>query len=142
MSIHRMDVGPRMSPDRWHYPPAPWRMDAAGSQPEGVRRTFRPFIKSECLSKLVLLGENHLRTLALEYVAHYHTERYPGLTKWLIELPANAGGPGRSSAASASAGSFASTTARRPERGSGRSGSLVGCECLRPRNRFHRRQGA
>ncbi len=32
-------------------------------------------IKGECLGKLVLLGENHLRTAVREYVAHYHTER-------------------------------------------------------------------
>ena len=47
-------------------------------------------IKSECLSKLVLLGENHLRTAVREYVAHYHTERNPqGLQGRLIEPPAN-----------------------------------------------------
>jgi transposase InsO family protein len=32
-------------------------------------------IKSECLSKLVLLGENHLRRAVSEYVEHYHRER-------------------------------------------------------------------
>jgi hypothetical protein len=32
-------------------------------------------IKRECLGKLVLLGENHLRTSVREYVTHYHTER-------------------------------------------------------------------
>ena len=32
-------------------------------------------IKSECLSKLVPLGENHLRRAVSEYVVHYHRER-------------------------------------------------------------------
>ena len=32
-------------------------------------------IKSECLSKLVPLGESHLRRAVSEYVEHYHRER-------------------------------------------------------------------
>ena len=32
-------------------------------------------IKSECLSKLVPLGERHLRHAVAEYVVHYHRER-------------------------------------------------------------------
>ncbi len=32
-------------------------------------------IKSECLAKLVPLGEDHLRHAVSEYVAHYHGER-------------------------------------------------------------------
>jgi transposase InsO family protein len=52
-------------------------------------------IKSECLDKLVLLGENHLRTAVREYVAHYHTERnHQGLDGRLIEPPANDSGAG------------------------------------------------
>jgi putative transposase len=43
------------------------------------------------LDKLVLLGENHLRTAVREYVAHYHTERkHQGLEGRLIEPTANA----------------------------------------------------
>lgn len=42
-------------------------------------------IKYECLNKLVLLGENHLRTVVLAYVAHYHLERnHQGLDNELI----------------------------------------------------------
>jgi len=33
-------------------------------------------IKSECLDRLVLLGEEHLRTAVAEYVRHYHGERH------------------------------------------------------------------
>lgn len=43
-------------------------------------------IKSECLDRLVLLGEGHLRQAVREYVAHYHTERnHQGLESRLIE---------------------------------------------------------
>lgn len=31
-------------------------------------------IKSECLSKLVPLGESHLRRAVSEYIEHYHRE--------------------------------------------------------------------
>ena len=52
-------------------------------------------IKGECLGKLVLLGENHLRTAVREYVAHYHIERnHQGLEGRLIETPANDSGTG------------------------------------------------
>jgi hypothetical protein len=56
------------------------------SEPERFVRS----IKGECLGKLVLLGENHLRTAAREYVAHYHTERnHQGLESRLIDPSAN-----------------------------------------------------
>ena len=32
-------------------------------------------IKSECLSRMILLGENHLRVSIRAFVAHYHLER-------------------------------------------------------------------
>ena len=32
-------------------------------------------IKYECLNKLVLLGEKHLRSSVFEYMQHYHLER-------------------------------------------------------------------
>ncbi len=42
-------------------------------------------IKSECLSRLVLLGEKHLRTAISEFLAHYHKERnHQGLDGELI----------------------------------------------------------
>ena len=43
-------------------------------------------IKSECLSRLVPLGENHLRSSVMEFVRHYHIERHhQGLDNRLLE---------------------------------------------------------
>jgi len=43
-------------------------------------------IKSECLSKIIPLGERHLRLVVSEYAAHYHLERnHQGLDNRLIE---------------------------------------------------------
>ena len=43
-------------------------------------------IREECLSKVVPLGERHLRELVREYVAHYNGERnHQGLDNKLIE---------------------------------------------------------
>jgi putative transposase len=46
-------------------------------------------IKEECLSRVVVLGEGHLRLLVREYVEHYHRERnHQGLGNRLLrELP-------------------------------------------------------
>ena len=42
-------------------------------------------IKSECLERMVLLGEAHLRTAALQYLEHYHRERpHQGLRNELL----------------------------------------------------------
>jgi len=43
-------------------------------------------IKEECLNRLILLGERHLRRALADYVAHYHAERnHQGLGNELIE---------------------------------------------------------
>ncbi len=42
-------------------------------------------IKSECLDRLIIIGERHLRTAISEYVEHYHAERnHQGLENALI----------------------------------------------------------
>ena len=50
-------------------------------------------IKSECLDKLVPLGERHLRIAISEFVEHYHLERnHQGLDNRLltaVATPAN-----------------------------------------------------
>jgi len=48
-------------------------------------------IKSECLSRILPLGERHLRLVVTEYVEHYHLERnHQGLGNRLIEKPREA----------------------------------------------------
>ena len=43
-------------------------------------------IKSECLSQIIPLGEQHLRHAVKEYAEHYHVERnHQGLENRLIE---------------------------------------------------------
>ena len=43
-------------------------------------------LRSECLSRVIPLGERHLRNLISEYVAHFHGERnHQGLGNRLIE---------------------------------------------------------
>jgi transposase InsO family protein len=45
-------------------------------------------IKEECLDRLILLGEGHLRRALADFVAHYHAERnHQGLGNKLIEPP-------------------------------------------------------
>jgi hypothetical protein len=52
-------------------------------------------IKRECLSKLVLLGESHLRAAVREYLVHYHQERnHQGLGGRIILPSANHNRPG------------------------------------------------
>lgn len=50
-------------------------------------------IREECLSRIIPLGERHLRCVIGEHVKHYHLERsHQGLGNKLIESP---GEPGR-----------------------------------------------
>ena len=47
---------------------------------------FVLWIKAECLDRLVILGERHLRRAIAEYVEHYHQERtHQGLGNQVIE---------------------------------------------------------
>jgi hypothetical protein len=56
-----------------------------------IPRSITQIRFDDCLNHLVLLGENHLRTVVAEYVEHYHTERnHQGLGNELIESPARA----------------------------------------------------
>lgn len=50
--------------------------------------TLAESIKEECLERMILLGELHLRRAGREYVSHYHGERnHQGLDNQLIESP-------------------------------------------------------
>ena len=45
-------------------------------------------VKSECLSRIIPLGERHLRHVLTQYAEHYHRERnHQGLGKRLVEPP-------------------------------------------------------
>ena len=50
-------------------------------------------IKSECLNRMIIFGERHLRHVINEYVEHYHKERnHQGLSNRLI-MPESSGEP-------------------------------------------------
>jgi transposase InsO family protein len=73
----------------------PIRLPPSSLNLNAYAERFVRSIKSECLSKLVLLGENHLRAAVHEYLAHYHHERnHQGLGGHLISPPANLNRPG------------------------------------------------
>ena len=49
-------------------------------------------IKSECLNRMIPLGERHLRSAITEFIRHYHGERpHQGLDSNLIEPDETAG---------------------------------------------------
>jgi hypothetical protein len=74
---------------------APIRLPASSPNLDAYAERFVRSIKSECLNKLVLLGENHLRAAIREYLLHYHQERnHQGLAGQLILPPANLNRPG------------------------------------------------
>lgn len=62
------------------------RLPARSPNLNAYAERFVLSIKSECLSRMVPLGEQHLRRAIEEYVAHYHLERsHQGLGNRLIE---------------------------------------------------------
>jgi hypothetical protein len=69
-------------------------------------------IKEECLSKLILFGENSLRRVVFDFVEHYHQERNHQGKDNLLLFPVSAPGlrKARSAVESASEG-YSSTTA-------------------------------
>jgi putative transposase len=73
----------------------PVRLPASSPNLNAYAERFVRSIKSECLSKLVLLGESHLRAAVHEYLIHYHEERnHQGLGGQIIVPPANINRPG------------------------------------------------
>lgn len=51
-----------------------------------VERFIRS-IKSECLNRMLIFGEAHLRHVVSEYIVHYHTERPHGGLNYKIIVP-------------------------------------------------------
>jgi len=69
---------------------APVRLPARSPNLNAFAERFVLSIKSECLNRLVLLGEAHLRLAVREYVAHYNNERpHQGLEGRFVVPPAN-----------------------------------------------------
>ena len=74
----------------------PVRLPARSPNLNAFAERFVLSIKSECLNRLILLGEGHLRLAVREYVAHYNRERpHQGLGGAFVVAPANenASGP-------------------------------------------------
>jgi transposase InsO family protein len=73
------------------------RMPARSPNLRPHAERFVRSIKEECLSRMILLGERHLRRAVNEYSRHYHTERnHQGLGNKLLirsETQATATGP-------------------------------------------------
>jgi transposase InsO family protein len=65
------------------------RLPARSPNLNAFAERFVRSVRDECLSKVIPLGERHLRELLREYLGHYHAERnHQGLSNALIE-PAN-----------------------------------------------------
>jgi transposase InsO family protein len=61
------------------------RLPARSPNLNAYAERFVRSIRSECLSKIVPLGEGHLRSVVREYTDHYHQERnHQGLGNRLI----------------------------------------------------------
>ncbi len=73
----------------------PIKLPARSPNLNAYAERFVRSIKEECLHRVILLGESHLRLIVQEYVEHYHRERnHQGLGNQLLERappPANAG---------------------------------------------------
>jgi len=110
----------------------PLRLPARSPNLNAYAERFVLSIKSECLDKVVPLGERHLRHAIREYVDHYHGERHhQGLASSIITpeeprrvdgrlrrrqlvLPAATRSPGRAADLGSDGPSPASGGARRP----------------------------
>lgn len=68
----------------------PVRLPARSPNLNAYAERFVLSIKSECLDRLVLLGEAHLRLAVREYLAHYNAERpHQGLDGRFVDSPMN-----------------------------------------------------
>jgi transposase InsO family protein len=72
------------------------RLPARSPNLNAYAERFVLSIKSECLDRMVVMGEGHLRRAVAEYVKHYHRERtHQGLGNRLIEGEPQQSGFGR-----------------------------------------------
>ncbi len=64
----------------------PIRMPPRSPNLNAYAERFVRSIKEECLNRVVVLGESHLRLIVEEYIEHYHGERnHQGLDNRLVE---------------------------------------------------------
>jgi transposase InsO family protein len=76
-----------------HSGTKPVRLPARSPNLNAFAERFVLSIKSECLSKIIPLGERHLRSAIKEYMKHYHFERnHQGLGSRIIHADKNVGG--------------------------------------------------
>jgi putative transposase len=65
---------------------SPIRTTVASPNLNPFAERFVRSIKYECLNKMIILGERHLRYVVSEYISHYHTERpHQGIGNNIIE---------------------------------------------------------
>lgn len=66
----------------------PVRLPARSPNLNAYAERFVRSIKEECLNRLIIFGESHLRIVIDEYVEHYHRERpHQGLNNLVLEPP-------------------------------------------------------
>jgi transposase InsO family protein len=74
----------------------PVRLPVRSPNLNAYAERFVRSVKSECVGRVIPLGERHLRRVVSEYVKHYHRERnHQGLGNRLIDGNGNASGLGR-----------------------------------------------
>ncbi|MEX1368045.1 MAG: integrase core domain-containing protein [Nannocystaceae bacterium] len=62
------------------------RLPARSPNLNALAERFIGSIRRECLDRVIPVGEQHLRRLIVEYVAHYNSERnHQGLGNRLID---------------------------------------------------------
>ncbi len=71
------------------------RLPARSPNLNAYAERFIGSVRQECLSKIIPLGDRHLRHILKEYVAHYHAERpHQGIGNRLLCPAVAANGPG------------------------------------------------
>jgi putative transposase len=72
------------------------RLPAKSPNPNAFAERFVLSVKTECLNRIVPLGEAHLRRAITEFMQHYHQERnHQGIDNALIAGDADVNGTGK-----------------------------------------------
>jgi putative transposase len=72
------------------------KLPARSPDLNAIAERFVLSARTECLRRIIPLGEKHLRTILSEFLVHYHSERnHQGLgNELLTPLPANSNADG------------------------------------------------